>query len=948
MRFLFTPNHVQLLNSCYPPTSALLTAGPDYSPSAHELSRLTYHASNHPGKLAKLGPEIEKRVQAESKKAKSGNLRARSSLLISLAILRALATECRRDIALVSPFLISSLHVTLGAAPQDLEVVARVASVFTAWTTYTNGNLIGADQTLTENYLSVLQHFADLSSSDTNDQEIRNRTRLIGFAAITGALNSEALYNDSRQFKAQVLILMKPILKSLFETDIKTLEDQSSVTRDSPGSPYLAEFRIRPALERRAASIHLHVDGDKGPTSNDVADAGLRALFSLLNHAGGAQLGNIMQSTFENLSKINGWEDIDHCRWYIRKAVEWAQYQYRFVAPTWLVEKLLEQQDAPTVSPRQIALASMVASVFTSSTPLINLSSADLMSNLLTLLLRRTSIYSSDPLIPHVIKCIGSLGCHVYYSDQIQDLAGELINRITMIEVQGLSGNSVQNGRSYAICHLMAALMGLLKVTDEYEAVATSGATKAQGGADTDDPVPVIEIQKPDKLPEVAPRRTRISPETWQDSLSLICDPDPQVRSEYSGLLVYYLKEEMPKLGDSLEWDGVRRVKKLADGSMLQAANVNLFLHSGDSGSRFLNSLHAYAYILATNPIPSSTTAQDPHADSANPGSSTKGQPIVSSGPGPRRSESLSHRPKARKISQMRRLTQHKPVLQPPVTGWTADYKNLLDVLKVVHEELPIRGLLTGVPFLLQLDAHVASVEVIDGEAIQLRNFIAEVWKVIGNNWHCTELVDLCSKVVGSDAEFIRRGELNSTCAPRLLSESIAVQDALGMGKHDICQRFARKWTPQLALQNFPDERANRFDASVRGDNISPLLKISPALMQIENMSLQSLARSTRGLGVSDLREALEGRNGMSNPALGRPASISTFDYPSSMTTGHGGLGEGVLRLTPTRSRTKASSGPRRGSNNGDVREVLSKLGIGKQGANLLKAPFSSFQKTDN
>ena len=40
---LFSPNHVKLLNSCYPP-AALLTAGPDYSPNSHELSRLTYYA----------------------------------------------------------------------------------------------------------------------------------------------------------------------------------------------------------------------------------------------------------------------------------------------------------------------------------------------------------------------------------------------------------------------------------------------------------------------------------------------------------------------------------------------------------------------------------------------------------------------------------------------------------------------------------------------------------------------------------------------------------------------------------------------------------------------------------------------------------------------------------------------------------------------------------------
>ncbi len=95
MNLLFTPNHVQLLNSCYPPTSALLTAGPDYSPNSQELSRLTYYASvlglliyapnyllcsssNHPGKLNKLGGELEKRLKLECRKAKSGNQRTRA------------------------------------------------------------------------------------------------------------------------------------------------------------------------------------------------------------------------------------------------------------------------------------------------------------------------------------------------------------------------------------------------------------------------------------------------------------------------------------------------------------------------------------------------------------------------------------------------------------------------------------------------------------------------------------------------------------------------------------------------------------------------------------------------------------------------------------------------------------------------------------------------------
>jgi len=114
-----------------------------------------------------------------------------SSLLISLAIFRSLVTECRRDIALLSSSLIGSIDCTLASVPSDLEVVARAASVvslcwsslhlvlihvqFTAWTTYTNGQLIGADSSLTNNYLSILSQFANLSSTRLSDQETQNR-----------------------------------------------------------------------------------------------------------------------------------------------------------------------------------------------------------------------------------------------------------------------------------------------------------------------------------------------------------------------------------------------------------------------------------------------------------------------------------------------------------------------------------------------------------------------------------------------------------------------------------------------------------------------------------------------------------------------------------------------------------------------------------------------------
>jgi hypothetical protein len=78
MSFLFTPNHVQLIAACYPPSASLLTSGPDYHPNAQELSRLTYYAANKPGKIHKLGNELQKRIKFEGRKALSNNPRFRS------------------------------------------------------------------------------------------------------------------------------------------------------------------------------------------------------------------------------------------------------------------------------------------------------------------------------------------------------------------------------------------------------------------------------------------------------------------------------------------------------------------------------------------------------------------------------------------------------------------------------------------------------------------------------------------------------------------------------------------------------------------------------------------------------------------------------------------------------------------------------------------------------
>jgi protein EFR3 len=137
-------------------------------------------------------------------------------------------------------------------------------------------------------------------------------------------------------------------------------------------------------------------------------------------------------------------------------------------------------------------------------------------------------------------------------------------------------------------------------------------------------------------------------------------------------------------------------------------------------------------------------------------------------------------------------------------------------------------------------------------------------------------------------------------------------------------------------------ERPSNFEG-FRADAMSPLLRISPALMQGENLSMQSLARSSRGVGVTDLREALEGRGCVSNPALVAP-TISTLERASSRRAGADSFSPNELQLKQSRSRRRPAT-----SGTGEVRDVLERLGIGKpQSGSLLRASFPALQKLND
>jgi hypothetical protein len=546
---------------------------------------------------------------------------------------------------------------------------------------------------------------------------------------------------------------------------------RASEVKQDPTSPYLAEFRRRPAIERRAASIHIHVDGDSGPSTSDVSNACLQVLFSLLEHSNGAQIGHFMRAVFDALDGLEGWHRLDHCCWFAQKASEWSQYQHRYAVPTCLVERLVESQDAPVVAPFQTALTAMITTVFNSPTPLINLSTSDIVSNLITVVLRRAAIDSNDPLLPPLVGCIASLGSHVYYSDQVQDLAGELISRLVVVELYGIVPGKVTSevGRSQAIRCLIAGILGLMQAASKDETLV--GRVRNNEHASTS-------LQTTSFAPSAASaassnarlcRRTRISADAWQDTLTLLCDREYSVRADCCDALVSYLRSEIRQKGDTTAADGVKRVRPLAEGPIQQAKNVTFVLF-GDSATRLLNAVHAYLYILATSTSmapdsnlspPVLLTSELPPAVRVEPATPSESADAIpdpvdrspqSSEPNNRR-HSITVPSRSHKQSIVRRLLSSAPSrISSAASACVSDYSHILVILTVAHERLPIRGLLTGVPMLMALDqATRVDAAATDFSTWQraktVREVVARVWAVIAKVWDLPELADMAATV---------------------------------------------------------------------------------------------------------------------------------------------------------------------------------------------------------
>ncbi|WRT68287.1 uncharacterized protein IL334_005263 [Kwoniella shivajii] len=797
---------VSHLNACYPPSKALITSGPEYRPLSQDLSKLLYFATNKPSKLANIGEELEKRINKESIKSTGGYPKYRASLLISLAILRALLTECKRDISLFGKSALRSIKSSLNVKVYqksdelDLEVIGRSAAAFIAFTTFTDGSLIGIDENTTRIYLEILDIFSKMATftstpTEKGDMEQQNRTRLIALAALNGAVTSDSIITSNAEFPKQINILLPPLLTNLFEGTMEDLKFQiAKIEMDASPSPYFNEFSAvkRPLNDRRAPSLHAHIPGEKGPSNSDVNSASLRSFHALISQCKVSQAIIIIDNIISFLDHKNLWNDVEKCCWLSERLTAWITLQFRFVIPTRLIEVLVDQKDIEA-TPKHTSILSMVITILNSTTSLVGLGVSDLLGNLINLITRRIKFDQRDPLLPALVQCISSLGIHIYYADQINDIIEEISIRIAEIPIN-------DKDRSEIIRALINCLIGVMVITDQGDKEASTrtkfGASILNSGKSIDkgkspEQTNATLLSSPtSEVPSDKPKSTRrnpISPEVWQETLPLLCESDYSVRISYSRALLLFLENEMPRGKNT-------------------GSEATIY--------RFCNALHASVYTLVMSNCLGAGVSED-HSNVPSPEINTgtgvtpsphlpndilhndfqkngNNSPKINGNGSKDRNGSITNKDKGVSFN----LISPSPSSTPPTNGSSTppkkpirtarrpslplnrlhsyvnlnsfdnvatplDFAAALKILDELYTITPTPALITGTPMLLALDEDAGN-ELVrrpnDGRSGSwvlerkraIRELVCLVWRRIGERWSCADVQNLAERSYSS------------------------------------------------------------------------------------------------------------------------------------------------------------------------------------------------------
>jgi hypothetical protein len=438
---------------------------------------------------------------------------------------------------------------------------------------------------------------------------------------------------------------------SLFVLELQSLTVFFRADRIEADTKALDRMYRPPLADRRARSIRATKRDEKGPEHRDVALSALRIFRSLFRLSHSVQIAQTLVATVEFLDAHEGgalWTNPGWCCWLVETMTKWTHLQYRFVLLSFFLDQLVALGSQAGQVTKQTTLCSIIKTILTSRASLVGLAIGDVLAQLITLIIRRARLSQDDPLLQPVADCIIGLASHVYYSDQICDIAQDIIATVTVLQLQGEPGEDApaadakkmrRSARDVSTCVLIQCLVGVFKaarcdgkrlsslksVRDSEVTLEVHEADKPVEGAatkksverkSTDSQRTKGHAKEDDRRDSAQKRRTRnrVPPDVFSDILVLLSEGSQQVRLACAHAIIAYVCDELP-LGESISPES----KPVATRPVTE-----------DACKRLVNSIHANAYLLISQQPRSSSRQTETRTTSSSSRSSS-----VADGPKP-------------------------------------------------------------------------------------------------------------------------------------------------------------------------------------------------------------------------------------------------------------------------------------------------------------------------
>ncbi|KAF3922824.1 hypothetical protein ABW21_db0204821 [Orbilia brochopaga] len=436
------PKHQILVLKCYPKYQKNAA---EIKPNTSELSYLLYYVSTRRSKLQKVGAFLERRASRDVSKKRTGNIQ------VTLEICRSLIEKCPRDLNLYAWSILTILKTVISS--KDIILIEETLRCWDAFCSHHDGANFASDQPYVKLFEDVVRQYADLASNPAAGHELRWRS--VGLKAIRSNVYTE---DDEHLDELQHRITTVPT------NEEKSLLPAGGIPRTSIGT-------IDGAMANTAA------DADK-LEQQDIEVLALQSLKGIFEINNPAQMRFATQILLSYMaSKPNGAEGWSTST--IEMVARWAPTQSRFLILTVILETLVTCPMAEAELQKQLVYAQLISWLLSSSVNLVGLSVMDVLvaivaktlqllqletkptppttpngttekpatavSSTATQSLTTAAILATTATITEVVKnpssirkdlltklrkCIANLATHIYYTDQIADIASELLLRL--------------------------------------------------------------------------------------------------------------------------------------------------------------------------------------------------------------------------------------------------------------------------------------------------------------------------------------------------------------------------------------------------------------------------------------------------------------------------------------------------------------------------------------